>query len=148
MNIKELLHGYRILIEGKLDKELEEQIELIKKDDISVKKINDIKNLMINELKSINETVRKNNGEQDLYSEEDLEYIIRINNSKVKLTSNSLKEIELIKASNIDRKDKLIKKLNEVYLLATYLNSSEEVSKLLNDYKITNEDGHFNIDIV
>ena len=72
MNIKELLHGYRILIERKLDKELEEQIESVKKDDISVKKINDIKNLMINELKSINETVRKNNGEQDLYSEEDL----------------------------------------------------------------------------
>ena len=148
MNIKELLHGYRILIERKLDKELEEQIESVKKDDISVKKINNIKNLMINELKSINETVRKNNEEQDLYSEEDLEYIIRINNSKVKLTSNSLKEIELIKASNVNRKDKLIKKLNEVYLLATYLNSSEEVSKLLNDYKITNEDGHFNMDIV
>lgn len=148
MDIKELLHGYHILIKEKLDKELEEQIESVKKDDISVKKINDIKNLMVNELKSINETVRKNNGGQDLYSEEDLEYIIRINNSKVKLTSNSLKEIELIKASNVNRKDKLIKKLNEVYLLSTYLNSSEEVSKLLNDYKITNEDGHFNMDIV
>lgn len=148
MNVVALLKGYKELVEKKLEKELKEQLELIRQDDVSVKKINNIKNLMINELKSINDSVKRDNNEEDLYSDKELEKIIKINDSKVKLTATSLNRMELVETSVAERKKKLTDIVNKVYLLTTYLESSEEVTKLLEKQRIINDDGFFNMDIV
>lgn len=148
MNVVVLLKGYKELVEKKLEKELKEQLELIRQDDVSVKKINNIKNLMINELKSINDSVKRDNNEEDLYSDKELEKIIKINDSKVKLTATSLNRMELVETSVAERKKKLTDIVNKVYLLTTYLESSEEVTKLLEKQRIINDDGFFNMDIV
>lgn len=148
MNVVVLLKGYKELVEKKLEKELKEQLELIRQDDVSVKKINNIKNLMINELKSINDSVKRDNNEEDLYSDKELEKIIKINDSKIKLTATSLNRMELVETSVAERKKKLTDIVNKVYLLTTYLESSEEVTKLLEKQRIINDDGFFNMDIV
>lgn len=148
MNINELLKGFRILVQKKLDEELESQIDMLIKDDASTKAIKNIKEVMIDNLKSVNERVKAMNDNEDLYSDDELEEIISFNVNKIKLTKQTLKQIDLVKESTIRRKNKLNNQLNEVSLLATYLKNPEDITKLLINYNILTKEEKFNMDIV
>ena len=119
MNINELLKGFRTLVQKKLDEELESQIDMLIKDDASTKVIKNVKEVMIDNLKSVNERVKAMNDNEDLYSDDELEEIISFNVNKIKLTKQTLKQIDLVKESTIRRKNKLNNQLNEISLLAT-----------------------------
>lgn len=148
MNINELLKGFRILVQKKLDEELESQIDMLIKDDASTKVIKNVKEVMIDNLKSVNERVKAMNDNEDLYSDDELEEIISFNVNKIKLTKQTLKQIDLVKESTIRRKNKLNNQLNEVSLLATYLKNPEDITKLLINYNILTKEEKFNMDIV
>lgn len=148
MNINELLKGFRILVQKKLDEELESQIDMLIKDDASTKAIKNVKEVMIDNLKSVNERVKAMNDNEDLYSDDELEEIISFNVNKIKLTKQTLKQIDLVKESTIRRKNKLNNQLNEVSLLATYLKNPEDITKLLINYNILTKEEKFNMDIV
>lgn len=148
MNINELLKGFRILVQRKLDEELESQIDMLIKDDASTKVIKNVKEVMIDNLKSVNERVKAMNDNEDLYSDDELEEIISFNVNKIKLTKQTLKQIDLVKESTTRRKNKLNNQLNEVSLLATYLKNPEDITKLLINYNILTKEEKFNMDIV
>ena len=148
MEIKTLLAGYQHKIVTKIDEEGKKKIEEIVKNDKIKKVFSNIGNLIANQLKECNEMLSET--EEIAFTAEEIESIAnKLNLSySYKVTKQTLTLVKEVKEKQQERKDTLSNILNEVYLLASYLEKPEEVTKLLKTYGILDDNGKLNMNLV
>ena len=149
MDIKVLLTGYQNRMLDKIEKQANEKMESIIEADELKKIFKKLNVLMVEQLKNINESFSQTE-EGLVFSDEELERISEKINIpySYRLTNKTKNLLEETKETVKKQKENLSTILNEVYLLASYLEKPEEVTNLLKTYRILDSNGKFNMDLV